>query len=83
MVKTIVDAHRGAVGVDENPEGGSVFWFPCRWNGYWILQMKTLLLMMIGIDDVIGFATPACWFHDGIAHDGDTALSRWESRYRI
>ncbi len=27
VVKTIVDAHGGTVGVDENPDGGSVFWF--------------------------------------------------------
>ena len=27
VVKTIVDAHGGAVGVDENPAGGSIFWF--------------------------------------------------------
>ena len=27
VVKTIVEAHDGKVGVDENPEGGSVFWF--------------------------------------------------------
>ena len=27
VVKTIVEAHGGRVGVDENPEGGSIFWF--------------------------------------------------------
>jgi len=27
VVKTIVEAHGGTVGVDENPEGGSIFWF--------------------------------------------------------
>jgi two-component system phosphate regulon sensor histidine kinase PhoR len=27
VVKAIVEAHGGAVGVDENPEGGSIFWF--------------------------------------------------------
>ena len=27
VVKTIVDAHGGKVGVDENLEGGSIFWF--------------------------------------------------------
>ena len=27
VVKTIVEAHGGAVGVDENPQGGSIFWF--------------------------------------------------------
>jgi len=27
VVKEIVEAHGGAVGVDENPEGGSIFWF--------------------------------------------------------
>ena len=27
VVKTIVDAHGGSVGIDENPEGGSIFWF--------------------------------------------------------
>ena len=27
VVKTIVDAHGGKVGMEENPEGGSIFWF--------------------------------------------------------
>ena len=27
VVKTIVEAHGGTVGIDENPEGGSIFWF--------------------------------------------------------
>jgi K+-sensing histidine kinase KdpD len=27
VVKTIVEAHGGTVGVEENPEGGSIFWF--------------------------------------------------------
>lgn len=27
VVKTIVEAHGGTVGVDENPDGGSIFWF--------------------------------------------------------
>jgi PAS domain S-box-containing protein len=27
VVKTIVEMHGGTVGVDENPQGGSVFWF--------------------------------------------------------
>jgi two-component system phosphate regulon sensor histidine kinase PhoR len=27
VVKTIVEAHGGTVGVDDNPEGGSTFWF--------------------------------------------------------
>jgi signal transduction histidine kinase len=27
VVKTIVEAHGRTVGVDENPDGGSIFWF--------------------------------------------------------
>jgi len=27
VVKTIVEAHGGTVGVDKNPQGGSIFWF--------------------------------------------------------
>jgi len=32
VVKTIVEAHDGKVGVDENPEGGSIFWFTLPMN---------------------------------------------------
>jgi len=32
VVKTIVEAHGGTVGVDENPEGGSIFWFTLPMN---------------------------------------------------
>ena len=34
VVKAIVEAHGGTVGVDENPQGGSIFWFT--------LPMKTM-----------------------------------------
>jgi signal transduction histidine kinase len=27
VVKTIVEAHRGEVGMDERPGGGAIFWF--------------------------------------------------------
>jgi two-component system phosphate regulon sensor histidine kinase PhoR len=37
VVKTIVEAHGGTVGVDENPAGGSIFWFtlPTQGKGGW------------------------------------------------
>jgi PAS domain S-box-containing protein len=33
VVKTIVEEHSGKVGVDERPDGGSVFWFTLPLNG--------------------------------------------------
>jgi signal transduction histidine kinase len=27
ICKSIVDAHHGSIGIDENPSGGAVFWF--------------------------------------------------------
>jgi CheY-like chemotaxis protein len=74
VVKAVVLAHNGRVGIEDRPGGGSIFWF----------ELPSIQMIALVVDDdrvladLIAFTLRREGFQVMQAHDGEAALRRWQ-----